>query len=182
MTRYTWIVALVIATGCKTKRDAPPRDPEVAEGDPATPAPTPKPAPIVVITVEQRAAAAIDGYFDILAAFTRAFNDGSSCDDKRRRVTAALADATTKRDDIVALFRDLDVVKRAGPTMIRPSEDDPNYDVRMNAFAIGIEGTHASCSLDADLNTFLDPIWRAANGVGWEYDPEQRQRELLETK
>ncbi|HEY5922718.1 MAG TPA: hypothetical protein VIV11_13655 [Kofleriaceae bacterium] len=183
MTKHAWIVAVVFAIGCKSKSESPPPPPSPSPTPATAPPTTPlKPAPIVAGAVEDRAAAAIKGYFEILAAFTKAFKDGSECDDKRQRVTATLADATKKRDEVVALFRDLEVAKRAGPTMVRPSEDDPNYDVRMHAFAIGIDGTKASCNLDADLNTFLEPIWKAAHDAGWKYDPEERQRELLKNK
>jgi hypothetical protein len=172
MTKYGWIVVVVLAIGCKGKSES--------ESPPRSPSPSPAPAPIVAASVEDRAAAAIKGYFEILAAFTTAFNDGSECDDKRKRVTAMFADATKKRDDVAALFRDLEVVKRAGPTMVRPSENDPNYDVRMHAFGIFVDGTRAACELEGDFNTFLLPIWQAAHDVGWEYDAEQRQKELLE--
>jgi hypothetical protein len=181
MTKYAWITAVVLAIGCKSESSSP------APAQAPTPSPIPAPAPApkpqgVVVAVEARAAAAIQSYFEILAAFTAAFNSGDGCDDKRQRVTAMLAGATEKRDVVVALFRDPEVVKRAGPTMVRPSEDDPNYDVRMHALGIGIEGANASCGLDGNLNELLLPIWEAAHAAGWQYDDKQREKELLENK
>jgi hypothetical protein len=181
MTKYVWIAAVILAIGCKSESSPP--APSQAPTPAPIPAPTPAPKPPSVgVAVEERAATAIKNYFEILAAFTTAFNAGDECEDKRKRVTAMFADATAKRDDVVALFRDPEVVKRAGPTMVRPSEDDPNYDVRMHAFGPFVEGTRASCDLEGDFNTFLAPIWSAATDAGWEYDDKQREKEILENK
>lgn len=166
MMKHVWVAGL-LAIGCDS---APEPQNRVPERVPARPRQPPSAA--------DRAATAIRSYFEILAAFTKAFDEGTGCDDKRQRVAAMFTAATKKRDIIVALFRDRDVVTLAGPPMTRPSEDDPSYEVRMRAFGIFIEGHKMSCELEADFFNFLQPIWQAAHEVGWRYD--QDQQELLD--